>query len=285
MITKNAPATVDPARLSVGPFNAGSTVALAMLLHAYNCAQDAGADLWDFALETVTLYEAGLTINDLRWLVAKGFAVHGQETSVYGGPHRSFRPGAGYFFEPTTCMVLTDDGVAFAEHLVRTLGASSPTSSPSETTSHGNGEARGHGNQAPAAHDSNGSATAAFKPCWNSLRRELCLGVKVVKRFRVPAHIQQLIICAFEEEGWPAHIDDPLPRSRDIDPHARLHDAIQRLNGRQINHLLRFKGNGSGTGISWELRCADPGNNRHQSAVRHRCGGTGDENGGKYETW
>jgi len=68
-----------------------------MLWHAYTCAQDAGADLWDFALEIVTLYESGLTISDLRWLVAKRFADHGQESSVYGVPHRSFRPGAGYF--------------------------------------------------------------------------------------------------------------------------------------------------------------------------------------------
>ncbi len=37
-----------------------------MLWHAYTCAQDAGADLWDFALETDTLYAGGLTISDLR---------------------------------------------------------------------------------------------------------------------------------------------------------------------------------------------------------------------------
>jgi hypothetical protein len=268
MITESTPATANPARLNAAPFNAGSTAALALLWHAHNCAQDAGTDLWDFALETVTLYEAGLTISDLRWLVAKGFAVHGQETSVYGGLHRSFRPGAGFFFEPTTCIVLTSEGVAFAEHLLRTLVATSPTAPPPfETTAHGNGQTPGHDNHAPATHDSSGSATAAVKPRWNLLQRELCLGVRVVKRFRVPAHVQQLIICAFEEEGWPAHIDDPLPCRRDIDPRARLHDAIHRLNGHQINRLLRFKGNGSGTGVSWELRRADTGNNRHQIAT------------------
>jgi len=75
----------------------------------------------------------------------------------------------------------------------------------------------------------------------------------VIKRFRVPAQIQQLILSAFEEEAWPEHIDDPLPGSGDINSRTRLHDAIHRLNGHQTNRLLRFKGNGNGTGVRWEL--------------------------------
>ncbi len=78
------------------------------------------------------------------------------------------------------------------------------------------------------------------------------LGDMVVKHFRVPAQIQQLILSAFEEEAWPEHIDDPLPGHGDIDPRARLHDAIHRLNGHQTHRLLRFKGNGNGTGVCWE---------------------------------
>lgn len=70
----------------------------------------------------------------------------------------------------------------------------------------------------------------------------------------MPARNQELILGVFEEEEWPKHIDDPLPVSADIAPHTRLHDAINRLNGHQTNHLLRFHGNGNGTGVSWELR-------------------------------
>jgi hypothetical protein len=83
------------------------------------------------------------------------------------------------------------------------------------------------------------------------MRRELCLNGEVVKRFRVPAQNQELILGAFEEERWPEHIDDPLPVSGDIDPRTRLHDAINRLNGCQTNRLLRFLGNGTGTGVCW----------------------------------
>ena len=119
MTTKSTPSACNAARSRTAPIDGNSRVGLAMLWHAYTCAQDAGADLWDFALEIVTLYESGLTISDLRWLVAKRFADHGQESSVYGVPHRSFRPGAGYFFEPTTCVVLTPGGAAFADHYLK----------------------------------------------------------------------------------------------------------------------------------------------------------------------
>jgi hypothetical protein len=87
---------------------------LTLMRQAYLYAQDAGVDLWDFALEIDYLYESGLTISDLRWLVAKTFVEHGQEISLYGDPHRSFRRNVGLNFVPTTCFVITRKGVEFA---------------------------------------------------------------------------------------------------------------------------------------------------------------------------
>ena len=92
---------------------------LALLWRAYICAEDTGANLWDFALRTSSLYEAGVTSSDLRWMVAKGFAEHGQETSGYDDPHRSFRRSNGYFFNNHTCLILTPSGAALAEHVFR----------------------------------------------------------------------------------------------------------------------------------------------------------------------
>ena len=92
---------------------------LALLWQAYVYAQDAGAALWDFALESDQLYAAGVTVSDLRWLVAKGFAEHGQETSFYGDPNRSFRPGVGLYFVATTCFVLTPKGAKFTSRILR----------------------------------------------------------------------------------------------------------------------------------------------------------------------
>lgn len=96
---------------------------LALLRQSYLYAQDANADLWDFAVENVELYDRALTISDLRWLVAKQFAEHGKETSFYGDPHRSFRRSHGLNFVPSTCFVLTARGVDFAARFLQEIAA------------------------------------------------------------------------------------------------------------------------------------------------------------------
>ena len=70
-------------------------------------------------MEIEKLYDSGLTISDLRWLVTKGYADHGQETSVYGDQHRSFRPSDGLTFTDTTCFVLTSGGAQFVEKALK----------------------------------------------------------------------------------------------------------------------------------------------------------------------
>jgi hypothetical protein len=51
----------------------------------------------------------------------------------------------------------------------------------------------------------------SHRPRWDKHLRELWLGPHLIKWFRVPAPDQERILDAFEEEGWPASIDDPLP--------------------------------------------------------------------------
>jgi hypothetical protein len=118
MSDKNGLAGDDCGEQSAPPIDDCIRAGLALLWQAYRYAQDAGADPWDFALETDRLYETELTISDLRWLVAKGIAEHGQETSFYGDPHRSFRPSRGLNFVPTTCFVLTPEGAEFAGRIL-----------------------------------------------------------------------------------------------------------------------------------------------------------------------
>jgi hypothetical protein len=90
-------------------------------------------------------------------------------------------------------------------------------------------------------------------PVWDKDLRVLAVRGVVVKQFRVPASNQELILDAFQELGWPPHIDDPLPPHPEQDSKQRLHDTIDRLNRSQGNRLIRFRGNGNGTGILWEL--------------------------------
>jgi hypothetical protein len=87
------------------PINDNLYAALALLRHAYDCAEDAHAAPWDFALEIGKLHEAGLTVTELRSLVAEGFVEHGAETSAGGDAHRSFTRSGGFNFSTTTCVV------------------------------------------------------------------------------------------------------------------------------------------------------------------------------------
>jgi hypothetical protein len=211
------------------PISGGIRAALALLQRAQDCAKDAQAPAWDFALEIGQLYAAGLTITDLRWMVAKELVEHGDETSVHGNEHRSFAPSRGLNFLPTTCVLLTIKGAALAAREntppVDDIPAPSGLSHPQ----------------------------TSLKPQWDATRRELSLGGRMVKQFHVPARNQELILSAFQDEDWPETIDDPLSDEIDIDPKTRLNDAIYRLNRRQLACLLRFHVNRHGSGVCWSL--------------------------------
>jgi hypothetical protein len=163
----------EAARARRAVLDGRARVGLALLWQAYTHAQDASADLWDFALEIEKLYETQMTISDLRWLVAKKFVEHGRETSVSGGPHRSFQPSDGFFFETTTCVVLTLSGAAFTRHFLSESVASPQSTPVFDRASSADAQTVALDNEPLAAKDRNGSTAAACKPHWNAMRREL----------------------------------------------------------------------------------------------------------------
>jgi hypothetical protein len=253
LMVANEKTLVDWTRQSNSPLtDEGLRAGLSLLWRAYVCAQVTGADIWELALRAGRLLEAGMTGSDLRWMIAQRFAEHREETRGYDDTPRSSPRSNGYFFNEHTRLVLTPGGAALAEHVFwETAQWPSPTLS-------GLG---GVGNETAAivrAGETARPAIVALKPRWNAIRRELSLAELVVKRFRVPARNQETILSVFEEEGWAEHIHDPLPATQDIDAPTRLHDAINRLNRCQINPLVRFHGDGKGTGVFWELRQPDP---------------------------
>lgn len=89
-------------------------------------------------------------------------------------------------------------------------------------------------------------------PRWDAERRELTYAGRIVKRYRCPAPRQIAILAAFEEEGWPYAIDDPLPPKPEIVIKDRLKDAVRQLNRNQLNRLIRFRGDGTGERVTWE---------------------------------
>jgi hypothetical protein len=97
-----------------------------------------------------------------------------------------------------------------------------------------------------------GSSAGPRRPHWDGLRRELKVDGQIVKRFRLPAANQEAVLVAFEEEGWPSGILDPLPPQDEQDCKQRLHDTIKALNHSRLARVIRFRGDGTGEGVLWE---------------------------------
>jgi hypothetical protein len=99
-----------------------------------------------------------------------------------------------------------------------------------------------------------GAAPLVLKPQWDANCRELRFAGQVIKRFRVPAENQELVLNVFEEEGWPKAIDDPLPPHAAVDPMRRLQATIRSLNRNRTAPTLHFFGNGCGHSVCWEAQ-------------------------------
>jgi hypothetical protein len=205
--------------------------ALARLCHAWETAREVAAPAWEFACQLPELRADGVTDTDLRWLLARGYAEHHLETTKPGQRRRRFRLSHNARFLSASCFVLTPTGRAFAATLKL------------DWTRHA-----AQGLPAPKRQRRSARPT---RPRWDPDRRILWLGHVVVKRFRLEAKNQELILAAFEEERWPVHLDDPLPPRPDVDPKRRLHDTIKRLNRYQKPRCVHFEGDGTGRGIRW----------------------------------
>jgi hypothetical protein len=204
--------------------------ALASLLEGHAYAKSLNHDVWQFALGIAALRQGGLSLNDIRWLLYRKLVLHGLETTQPGEDRRTFRAAGAMRFDRRSCFVLSEAGMAFARKL-----DCAPLGNP------------------PAIMQPIESVPLARVPRWDRDRQELRLGPEIVKCYKTPAPNQELILAAFEEEGWPVHIFDPLPPHPDQDPRRRLHDTINSLNRNQKKPLLRFMGDGSGQGVRWDL--------------------------------
>src|SRR5438094_366800 len=92
---------------------------LSLLLQSYECAQELHCDLWDFAVELVSLHKAGLTNSDLRWLLAKGYVLHAVEViPPPDGRRRAFTPLQSFVLDTQSCFTLTEEGLRFILELM-----------------------------------------------------------------------------------------------------------------------------------------------------------------------
>ena len=207
--------------------------AFSTLCAAYEYALDTNSRPWDFAVSIRTLFKVGANESDLRWLVRKGIVVHAKEVTIEGDDGRDFRPTGDLTFALRTCFILTEEGY-------ETVKSPSRACLSLATDEVGSGRV----NQPEKC--------VQVMPHWDLASRRLQVNGHVVKRFKWPASNQEAVLCAFQEEGWPARIDDPLPPHADQDSKRRLADTIKCLNRKQENFLLHFHGDGTGEGVTWE---------------------------------
>ncbi|MDV6034044.1 MAG: hypothetical protein F9B45_28915 [Phycisphaera sp. RhM] len=222
------------------------------LLTAIDYACQSNCDRWQFAVEMEQLTALDMAPNDFRWLVRNGWVQHQREVTLESDDGRTFLPSGELTFPERTCFVLTDRGIALAEGLLANHQPDAPERQPSIRPRREATEAILTGGVNLRA--VNGSRLhVGQRPRWDSERRELGVGGTIVKRFKWVAVNQQAILCAFEEEGWPPRIDDPLPPHPEQDAKRRLSDTIKCLNRKQTNPLVHFRGDGTGEGVVWEF--------------------------------
>lgn len=191
---------------------------------ARQTARNCDCDIWDFAVDVPSLREFGVSFTDCRWMICVGYVKQAIETTLVGDPCRSFRAATNLYLTPQTCLVLTDEGSSYLESVLTATESENATS----------------------------RIQLDEKPIWDRQRNELWYGETLVKKYKLPASNQATVLQAFEEDGWPARIDDPLPPKPNQDSKRRLHDTINSLNRNQRQRSLKFTGDGTGHGVCWE---------------------------------
>lgn len=205
------------------------------MVEAIEYARRVSCSPWEFAIEIHELYRLGLTINELRFLVRIKLLHHADEVPTMNSS-RHFAKPADMHFTSRTCFLLTPAGFAAAIDQLNRPSLRIPRVQVTTIRV-----------AAPAAIDQRQCV-----PVWEAARRILTYGGHLIKQFKWKAANQQAVLSAFQEEGWPTRIDDPLVPSPSLDVKRRLSDTIKCLNRGRVQALICFRGDGSGQGVTWE---------------------------------
>ncbi len=185
---------------------------------AWVLAHDAERPLPEFGVELQCLHELGLKNSELRWLLCKGYIEHYWDLTLPGERGRTTRRTLSLRFSKRSCFAMTQAGWEFAEQFNYT---------PQMQTRHD-------------THPDADERRATSTPVWNAMSRQLTVDGFVLKTFQVPSSNQELILTAFEEEGWVAQIDNPLPPSKSVNCRTRLNQTLYRLNRSLVPPLIHF---------------------------------------------
>lgn len=229
---------------------------LRILAEARRYAEEMGCDAWQFAVEWKHLREAGISVSELRYLIMARLVQQGHEITHADEIDRRFRMVPGRRIGARAAFALTEEGWNW----IQSQACMGERETPLESRYVSAARVTLPLNAASFSGALSPTESGEF-PRWDPLRRELRVGKDVVKRFKLPCPNQETILAAFEEEGWPPRLDDPLPPHPDHDSKQRLRDTLRSLNRNQKSRRLTFKGDGTGQGILWEPYVDDAGAN------------------------
>ena len=91
-------------------------------------------------------------------------------------------------------------------------------------------------------------------PVWDNCVGELRYLGLLIKRFRKAASNQRTVLNAFQTQGWPEWLANPLRRSESVGQanlKQRLHDTIKNLNRDHQTRAIRFHGMDYGCAVGW----------------------------------
>lgn len=217
---------------------------LMLLRDAWNGASTVSLDVWQFALEGTALREAGLTATELRLLLARGLVERRREVTRVSDRRRRFREVGSLTLSESDCYVLSEAG-----HQLLSGGTPEPNGASTDyVLQFVQTERRSSAVEAAGA-----AVVVSAVPQWDARHRELRIGRDVIKRLSHAAPSQELILSVFQEEGWPAEIDDPLPQKSRLDAKRRLRQTAKNLNRAQRPVRLLFVVNPDGQSIRWQI--------------------------------
>jgi hypothetical protein len=217
-------------------------LAVQMLARSRQHAQRANCSPWHFAIDLDDFYRVGVFKFDLRWLLMSDLVEHATEVLDFNHPDRKFQQLPKHIVPADARFILSDVGVAKLSRL---------TTGTSDITQRANGFSQlenGHQQTPPIE-----TSIARLVPEWDAEDKVLRFNGAVVKQFTFPAPNQEAVLAAFQEEHWPRRIDDPLHPTSEQDARRRLNDTIRYLNQKMVNPFIRFRGDGTGTGVAWIL--------------------------------
>lgn len=240
----------------IGQMCEATLSAIHRLREAHNAAFACGRNTWDFSVELTQMLKAGVETHILRTLICQGWIIHRRETTLSNQNRRTFEEVDGLALSNQSCFVISKQGYEIANSSENKKKAQADQN---KTMSPHHGSPIGQSNESEKVDTQLGASSRPHlpvKPVWDRERRELRLGEIVVKRFKWPAENQEMVLNAFEDSGWPPRIDNPLVDHPSICPKRRLHDTLKCLNRKQVNELIKFRGDGTGLGVLLEIRLA-----------------------------